>query len=188
MEKVLVMGGTYFIGKRIVEFLLKSNYDVYILNRGTREVNDSRIHQITCDRNNIEKMNMVLKEYTFDNVIDVSGLDEDQAKVLCDSLKMDNIKKFVFLSSSAVYDIDNLKIPFKESDTLCENKYWTNYGKSKIEAEKFYINYFADIGIKLIILRPPYVYGENNYAWIVNLFLYRNYLDKILIRYSTGDR
>ena len=63
MEKVLVMGGTYFIGKRIVEFLLKSNYDVYILNRGTREVNDSRIHQITCDRNNIEKMNMVLKEY-----------------------------------------------------------------------------------------------------------------------------
>ena len=164
MKKILVMGGTYFIGKRLVEFLLKCNYDVYILNRGTRYIDDNRIHQLTCNRNNIADMKIILKDYTFDFVIDVSGLDKTQAQILCNSLKTDNIKRFIFLSSSSVYDIENLSIPFKESNTLKENKYWTTYGKNKIEAERFYTSYFANIQTKLIILRPPYVYGENNYA------------------------
>lgn len=164
MKTILVMGGTYFIGKRIVEFLLKCNYDVYILNRGTRDIDDNRIHKLTCNRNNIENMKIILKDYNFDFVIDVSGLDKIQAHILCNSLKTDSIKRFIFLSSSSVYDIENLKIPFKENDTLKENKYWTAYGKNKIEAEGFYTNYFENTQTKLIILRPPYVYGENNYA------------------------
>lgn len=49
MKKVLVMGGSYFIGKKIVE-VLKNNYEVTVLNRGTKE-EISGINHIKCDRN-----------------------------------------------------------------------------------------------------------------------------------------
>lgn len=163
-QKVLVMGGSYFIGKEIVDVLLGNNYSVYILNRGTRENDDDRIINLKCDRNNTELMKEILNSHSFDIVIDVSGLNKLQVEILYNSLNKDNLKKFVLISSSAVYDVENLNIPYKEEDPLDENKYWTNYGKNKIEAENFLIEKFKDSKLNLVILRPPYVYGENNYA------------------------
>ena len=37
-KRVLVMGGSYFIGRRVVEVLVENNYEVYTLNRGTNNV------------------------------------------------------------------------------------------------------------------------------------------------------
>lgn len=164
MKKVLVMGGSYFIGKRIIDQLLLEEYSVFTLNRGSRANADPRIHSLICDRNNPTLMQEVLKGYEFDIVIDVSGLDKLQGEILYQSLKVDKLQKFVFISSSAVYDIENIDTPFNESDPVKENIYWTSYGQNKIEAELFYKERFQDSDTNLIILRPPYVYGENNYA------------------------
>ncbi len=163
-KKVLVMGGSYFIGKKIVDVLLENDYSVCILNRGTKENNDDRIINLKCDRNDTEQMKGVLSNHFFDIVIDVSGLNQLQVEILYDSLNKENLKKFVLISSSAVYDVENLNIPYKEEDPLNENKYWTDYGKNKIEAENFLIGKIQDSNTDLVILRPPYVYGENNYA------------------------
>lgn len=163
-KKVLVMGGSYFIGKKIVDVLLENDYSVCILNRGTKENNDDSIINLKCDRNDTEQMKSVLSNHFFDIVIDVSGLNQLQVEILYDSLNKENLKKFVLISSSAVYDVENLNIPYKEEDPLNENKYWTDYGKNKIEAENFLIGKFQDSNTDLVILRPPYVYGENNYA------------------------
>lgn len=163
-KKVLVMGGSYFIGKKIVDVLLENDYSVCTLNRGTKENNDDRIINLKCDRNDTEQMKGVLSNHCFDIVIDVSGLSQLQVEILYDSLNKENLKKFVLISSSAVYDVQNLIIPYKEKDPLGRNKYWTNYGKNKIEAESFLIERFQDSNTDLVILRPPYVYGENNYA------------------------
>lgn len=117
-----------------------------------------------CDRNNIEQMQNALSKYFFDIVIDVSALNQLQVEILYDSLNKESLKKFVFISSSAVYDVENLKIPYKEEYPLNENKYWTSYGKNKIKAEDFLIEKFQNSKTDLVILRLPYVYGENNYA------------------------
>lgn len=61
-KQVLVMGGSYFIGKKIVDVLLNNNYSVYTLNRGTKENIDKRIINLKCDRNNREQMNKILRE------------------------------------------------------------------------------------------------------------------------------
>ena len=37
-EKVLVLGGSYFVGKKIVEYLAEKEYEVTVLNRGTKPV------------------------------------------------------------------------------------------------------------------------------------------------------
>lgn len=164
MKKVLVMGGSYFIGLKIVEILCEAGYDVYTLNRGTRKITNENVKNIICDRNKVINMKNILSTYKFDIVIDVCGLNKNQAEILCDSLDLDYVKKFVFISSSAVYDIENLSIPFSEEDNLSENVYWEQYGSDKIEAEKYYEDRLKNTNSELIILRPPYVYGENNYA------------------------
>ncbi|ADL50652.1 NAD-dependent epimerase/dehydratase family protein [Clostridium cellulovorans] len=163
-KQVLLMGGSYFIGKKIVDILLDNDYSIYTLNRGTREDNDKRVINLKCDRNDAEEMKNILSKYVFDIVIDVSALNRLQAEILYDSLNKENLKQFLFISSSAVYDVENFSIPYNEETPLKENKYWTAYGANKIEAESFLIESFQQTKTNLIIIRPPYVYGENNYA------------------------
>ena len=158
------MGGSYFIGRRVVEVLVENNYEVYTLNRGTNNVFGEEVISLKCDRNNHIEMKKALSKYYFDVVIDVSGLNKSQSEILYNSLNLKWIKKFIFLSSSAVYDVENNKTPFSEDTPLGRNKYWGDYGTNKIEAEEFYEKVFSKTNCDLIILRPPYVYGEYNYA------------------------
>lgn len=162
-EKIAVIGGSYFIGKSIVEYLLKNNFEVYVINRGTRKMQEE-VKQISCDRNDCSSMKKALDEYTFDYIIDVSGLNAYQANNLIKSINTTRLKKFVFISSSAVYDVEHLSIPYQEEYPLAYNQYWKEYGCDKIEAEHVYLNFFHKKEISCIILRPPYVYGEHNYA------------------------
>lgn len=161
-KRVLVLGGSYFIGKKIIDILLMQGYDVTILNRGSHMVD--HVRQIICDRNDKEGMIKSLKNNTFDYIVDVSGLNKEQASIICNAIDIKELKKFIFISSSAVYDIDRLQPPFREEDVRGENQYWTSYGKDKIEAEDYYSTFFRDTQVKVILLRPPYVFGENNYA------------------------
>ncbi|WP_353097335.1 NAD-dependent epimerase/dehydratase family protein [Tissierella praeacuta] len=163
-KKVLIMGGSYFIGKKIADVFYENKYEVFILNRGTKKQNYENIYNLICDRNDSKQMEKVLSEYRFNIVIDVSGLNKDQAEILYKSIEREELETFIFISSSAVYDVNSLKVPFKESDPLKENTYWTSYGKNKIESETYYTENFKNSSINLIFLRPPYVYGENNYA------------------------
>ena len=161
MEKVLIMGGSYFIGKKIAEVMRGAGYEVFTLNRGTKPTSPANI---VCDRNDVGKMCEALACRSFSYIIDVSGTTAAQAKILCSAIDKNSVKKFVFISSSAVYDVENLAAPFHENDRLSENKYWTLYGADKIDAEKYYTDFFSETGTELVILRPPYVYGEDNYA------------------------
>lgn len=163
MQKVLIMGGSYFIGKAIAERLSR-DAEVTLLNRGNNPA-PCGIKQLVCDRNDAQQMKEVLRGHYFDYIIDVSGVSASQADILVNSLEdRSSLKMLIFISSSAVYDVENLHIPFKESDDLAPNKYWTDYGTDKIAAENTYRAAFADTAVKTVFLRPPYVYGENNYA------------------------
>ena len=163
-QRVLILGGSYFGGKRIKEVFFQEGYEVSILNRGTNKEECNEIEQIICDRNSLEDMKQSLFGRNFDFVVDVSWQDITWVKYLCEALDFSTVKTFVFISSSAVYDVEHLSIPFKEEDALGENKYWTFYGKGKIVAEEYYRNHLVNKDTKLIILRPPYLYGPYNYA------------------------
>jgi nucleoside-diphosphate-sugar epimerase len=165
MQKALVMGGSYFVGKKIVDTLLESGkYQVFTLNRGTRPNHDDRITNLISDRNDAEHMKATLAGYSFDAVIDVSCYNPAQAGILTDSLDLSSLRTFVFISSAAVYDVELAPIPFQETAPLGGNKYWTSYGQNKIDTEAFYTKCFQGTKTGLVILRPPYIYGENNYA------------------------
>lgn len=105
MKKLLILGGTYFIGRKLVEVVLEHNeYEVYILNRGSRKAfEDSRVNYIIADRENPAQMKTALKEYEFDYIIDISCLNKSHADILFDSINKTKLRKAVFLSSSSVY-------------------------------------------------------------------------------------
>ena len=163
-NKVLVLGGSYFVGRKMVEFLAERGYAVTVLNRGTRPLSVEGVQQICCDRNDREGMKAALAGKAFDYVIDVSWQDVSWVENLCNALDFEPVKKLVFISSSAVYDVEHLQIPFAETDALAENKYWTFYGKGKIDAEKYYAEFLEGKKTELVMVRPPYIYGEYNYA------------------------
>ena len=74
MKKVLIMGGSYFIGRTLVDHMLGEGYDVFTVNRGSRPVWDVRIQNLVCDREDKERLKQILRPHRFDYVVDVSGL------------------------------------------------------------------------------------------------------------------
>lgn len=162
MEKsVLVLGGSYFIGRKIVEELLKAGYAVTTLNRGSRPAVPGA-KEIHCDRDDREGLEAALLGKRFEILVDVSGLNRSQAEKLSGAAHWEGLEKLIFISSSAVYAVDKLQPPFAETGLLGPNPYWGDYGTHKIAAEETYAAAFP--GAQKIFLRPPYLYGENNYA------------------------
>ena len=163
-ETVLVLGGSYFIGYAITEALICEGYRVLTINRGTRENVPGIERNLICDRNDKERFAAALHELTPDYVVDVSCTTGEQADSVCRAVDGARVKALVFISSSAVYDLSAARVPFRESDPLAENSCWRDYGTGKIDAECVYYDYFRHTGIRGVILRPPYVFGERNYA------------------------
>ena len=50
-KRVLVIGGTLFIGKLLVQELLRQHHEVYILHRKPRHGFGKRVHNLVADRN-----------------------------------------------------------------------------------------------------------------------------------------
>lgn len=75
--------------------------------------------------------------------------------------KRENVRQFIFLSTMSVYGKSTGTI-----NTNTELKPSNHYGMSKLEAQKK-IKKLEEPDFKILILRPPMIYGENcpgNYA------------------------
>ncbi len=72
--KVLVIGGTLFIGRLLVEELVKGGHDVAILHRKPKHDYGRRVENIMADRNDAESLREALSgrrfEVVFDNAYD----------------------------------------------------------------------------------------------------------------------
>jgi len=95
----------------------------------------------------------------------------------------DNIKHFIFLSSSMVYG--NFKTPEVTEDSLCEPI--GIYGALKYAAEKIIIAYNQVFGLPYTILRPSALYGERCISRRVGQIFIENALfDKELLINGDG--
>ena len=156
--RILVLGGSQFIGRAIVEALV-DEHEVSVLNRGTRPIPDSRVDQLNGDRNERRQIASALT-VGYDVVVDVSGTERGQIESVLAALPGLAGTRYVFISSAAVYNRDRATPPFKEGDPDDGDTMWGGYGKAKAACEGALRT--VDLGA-LTILRPPYVYGPRNY-------------------------
>ena len=77
--KILVMGGTRFVGKSLVEKLLNQNYEIDIFTRGNRP-NLKGTNLIKGDRNLKENISNI-KNNKYDYIFDISGRELNQTKI-----------------------------------------------------------------------------------------------------------
>lgn len=154
---VLVIGGSYFVGRSIVEHLLADNHTVSVLNRGTQRV--SHVEQITVDRNDLDKMPKILYKREFDWVIDTSCYTGEQAETAQSGLK-GQYDRWVHISSAAVY-AENDNYPITEDYPTGWSEQWKEYGEGKLDAERVLCSLKGTRPIT--IFRPPYIYGPGNH-------------------------
>ena len=129
MKKILVTGGTTFVSKFTAKYFADCGYDVYVLNRGTKE-QVSGVTLIKCDRHDLGD---VVRDYSFDAVLDITSYNADDINALLDGLG--SFGTYIFISSSAVYP-ETESQPFSEESKVSVNKFWGKYGTDKIAAEK----------------------------------------------------
>lgn len=79
---ILVIGGTRFFGKRLVQLLLKANHQVTILSRGqTADDFGDEVKRLIADRANAAEMKTALEGKSFDAVVDQVCMNGDQARI-----------------------------------------------------------------------------------------------------------
>lgn len=103
-------------------------------------------------------------------------VNRDLTERLAKKTKASGVKQFIYISSMAVYGIEASLNP--QQGTVDENsvcKPMSDYGKSKLEAEKI-LGSLADSKLKVAIIRVPSVYGAakreyfSQYELICNKF------------------
>lgn len=97
MKKILIIGGSRFVGPAIIERLLKKDYKIYIFNRGNEYGADIKedVIKIKGDKENVDDL-MKLNEFApYDLVYDMSTYNLIQQGYLISILK-DIAKHIVF--------------------------------------------------------------------------------------------
>lgn len=155
---VLVIGGSYFVGRAVVDGFLHDDHNVTVLNRGTRAVEG--VEQLVADRDIPEQVGRALRDRSFDWVVDTSCYTGVQSRIAFNALK-ERFGHWVQLSTSAVY-VENGTIPMDEKHPTGRSREWGDYGEFKWHADDYLLKEAREVQFSLTIIRPPYIYGPGN--------------------------
>ncbi|KZD30195.1 Isoflavoneredu Isoflavone reductase [Bacillus cereus] len=165
LKKVLVLGGTRFFGKHLVEALLQDGHDVTIATRGiTEDSFGSAVKRLIVDREDEEQLTEHLKDKSYDIVYDNLCYSSNAANIICEVLE-GKTKKYIMTSSMAVYepalnlseeDFNPYEYEIAYGD---RNDFSYSEGKRLAEAVLFQKATFP-----VVAVRFPVVIGENDYT------------------------
>lgn len=174
--KILVLGGSGFVGTRLIEMLLADGHDVI---NGDLVSGEKYPHLWKlCDVCDDKQLSEAMQEREL--VINLAAAHRDDVRPLSLYTRTNvtgaehvtrmasktGIKHIVFTSSVAVYGFpriecveDSPKFPFNE------------YGRTKLAAEKVYEDWQrSSPGNILTVVRPTVIFGEGNRGNVYNLF------------------
>ena len=167
-ERILVIGGSGFVGTEVVRQLLAAGHSVRIAGI-VRDQNDPDLW-VPCDVRDVDALRRACADV--DVIYNLAAAHRDDvrprslyeevnvggARNLCDVATELSIKRIIFTSSVAVYGL-----PEGEVDETAECRPFNDYGRTKLAAEEVYREWAgADPGRSLTIVRPTVVFGEGN--------------------------
>jgi nucleoside-diphosphate-sugar epimerase len=165
MARALVIGGTLFIGRALVNHLLARGDEVIVMHRAKGTPFDTRVGEIQCDRNDVAAVRAALTGSSFDVVYDnvydwQRGTTADQviAAALA-AAASGKLRRYVFTSSRAVYGRGG---EYNEEAALVPPDYPNPYGAHKAESERALFEAQRKNGLPVTTLRPAFIYGPYN--------------------------
>lgn len=160
--KILVIGGSYFLGRVFLIQAAKS-HDITVVNRGTYSVEELCVHQIKGDRRNSSIWQENTEEY--DVIVDFCAYEKNDIATVLNNFS-GKAKQYIFISTVDVYrrglgQIKNENTPF---ETRAISGSAGEYISGKIALEQELITECEKKNINYTILRPSIIYGPFNYA------------------------
>ncbi|MBK3494643.1 NAD-dependent epimerase/dehydratase family protein [Viridibacillus sp. YIM B01967] len=166
MKKILVLGGTRFFGKRLVELLVEDGHDVTIATRGNlTNPFGHKVRQVTVDRLNEEALKSAVGNEEWDIVYDNICYSPDDAAAAC-VIFDHKVGHYVFTSTLSVYPADGvakIEADFDSYDYPIQmgNRDAFSYGEGKRLAEAVF---FQKATFPVAAVRFPIVIGEEDYT------------------------
>ncbi|MGE6487589.1 NAD-dependent epimerase/dehydratase family protein [Paenisporosarcina sp. NPDC076898] len=159
--KILVLGGTSFVGRHLVEAAIHNGHEVVLFNRG--KTNPEVFKQLRHIKGDRRKDAKKLGEEEWDAVLDTCAYSPQDLKPVIEELK-NKTKKYMFISTISVYDDYKQGRPNESSSTftqIIETDEVTGetYGPLKVMCEKIINETFND---RALIIRPCLVVGPND--------------------------
>ena len=162
-RRILILGGARFLGLKLAEHFCLKNDEVSVLNRGRfRSAYDERIRHLKSDRNDVESLREILKEYYFDVIIDNNAYFSSQVDSILECMG-DKCGHYIFTSTAAIY-INQFYTPPVES-----------YAANKMAAEDA-LKEKAE-GLNYTIMRPANIFGEGDFAGKL-VYFYNRLIDR----------
>ncbi|NDJ19654.1 NAD-dependent epimerase/dehydratase family protein [Myxacorys almedinensis] len=168
--RILVMGGTRFIGVYLTRLLVKHGHNVTLFNRGNQPAPVPGVQQIHGDRTNPTELKEKLSTQDFDAIFDNNGRELSDTKPLAELFK-NRLQHFIYISSAGVY-LKSDQMPHIEGDAVDPTS--RHNGKSETEL------YLAAQELPFTSIRPTYIYGPQNYNDLESWFFDRIVRDRAI--------
>ncbi len=177
MQKILVIGGSGFLGTRLINRLnhKKDNNKSYcadLLKKSNKnylylDVTEPKTFNCIFDK----KIDVIINLAAMhrDDVKPISRYDEvnvQGARNVCEAARSNNINQIIFTSSVAIYGFAP-----PNTNEFGEPNYFNDYGRTKYLAEQVYKDWHAEDPERrtLVIVRPTVIFGEGNRGNVYNL-------------------
>lgn len=170
--KILVLGGTGFIGPHIVRHAMERGHEVTLFNRGRSNTGlFPGLKKLTGDRDGDLDS---LKKGEWDLVLDNTGFVPRHVRDSAELLK-DRVGRYLFTSTGSVYDTttglypwapDSKVIPWSDPDSEDVGQH---YGEFKAQCERIVKDVYVD---RATVVRPTYIAGPGDstqrFTWWVD--------------------
>jgi nucleoside-diphosphate-sugar epimerase len=182
VRRVLVIGGTGFLGRRIAQQFVANGDQVAVLSRGSRDSGDAA-EQIHVDRDDTAAFARALRGRTFDVVVDNIAFDASDVQSSIDVLR-GSVGHYLLTSSAAVYTNLQGRRPLRESEADLHVRLDDDvpdpfhprlkqaYGNGKRAAEQALLNSGMT---DWTVLRPPVIIAADDRTqriwWLVQRIL-----------------
>jgi nucleoside-diphosphate-sugar epimerase len=180
MDRALIIGGTRFIGRHLVEEFLDAEYEVTLFNRGRHDnpfAEHPDVSHFKGDRTSGASLDEANQEVEPNVVVDCVAYYPGEVRMATKSFS--DVDAYVFISSGAVYGPD--VVPKREDETALEpctdeqavDDSHETYGARKAEGDRVVFE-AAENGVRAMSVRPTIVYGPYDYTG-----RYRYWIDRI---------
>tara|TARA_Y100001935_G_C17304192_1_gene511192 strand:+ start:2075 stop:3001 length:927 start_codon:yes stop_codon:yes gene_type:complete len=198
-KKILIIGGTGFLGHKLAQKCLRNNFQVISLSRKKpkKERFLKNVKYLYADISNNKKLKNTLNFYpnyvvNFGGDVDHHGKNTLKShysgcKNLANILKEKKITKFIQIGSSVEYA--NTKSPHLERNVNVKiHQLKSIYAQAKLSSTNYLINLFEKEKFPIIIFRPYLIYGPGQDINRLIPFVIKNCLEDKNFPCSNGKQ